>query len=170
MKVTITNKDVEVLKKFMLLHSKMAKKQKITSFYLIPFEFILVGIVLDALTKLAPVLSITSAILGILWLVIFPRFYKKMLIRHLADSESLPASSVEIGFNVLNDEVIFGGEKESEKFGINELNRLVCTGSNFILAFGKNFHMVLPKNSQTAEILENLSQKTEIEIESIEIS
>lgn len=170
MQVNITNSDVSALKKFMLLHSKMAKKQKFVSFYAIPFEFFLVGIVLDGVFKKAPILTISSLILAALWLLIYPKFYKGLIAKHIANADNSEISNVKMNFEVKENEVIFGeSSKNAEIFSPSELKRLAKSENNFFLAFNKNFHMVLPRNDQTEEILKQLSNKTNIEIESVEI-
>ena len=74
MKVQITNRDVDNLNKFMLLYSKKARKQRLVSTYAIPFEFLLLGIIISGLLKTAPIASVASVILGAAWLIFYTKF------------------------------------------------------------------------------------------------
>lgn len=156
MKVTITNKDIRNLKVFMLLHSKKAKKQKAISTYAIPFEFLLVGIILDGLLKLAPVLTIASIVLSILWLIIYPRFYRRLLNKHLKQAEQLENSSVEMNFEISDGKVKFyNGDKPkpSEIFELDSVNRVIKSEENYIIAFKEGHHIVLPISDEAADMM-----------------
>lgn len=171
MRVTITNDDVTNLNKFMLLHSKAAKKQKLISTYAIPFEFIVVGLILDGLFKTVPICSISSAVLAILWLIFYPKFYKKMSAKHLKEAENIELSSVEMTFVADENIISFskGTPKQSEKFEIKTLNRIVETENNYFLGFERGFHIVLPISDETQQILHKLSLERKIEIENLSV-
>lgn len=170
MEVTITNNDITNLKKFMLLNSKAAKKQKIMSFYLMPFEFIIVGIIIDGLAKTVPIVTIVSAILGILWAILFPKFYNKMLQKHLNEAQNLEISEVKMQFIRENGVISFSNDepKNSEKFDEKSLDRIVCTDKNYILAFDK-VHIILPKNSDTDIEIQKISKDLNKNIENLQI-
>lgn len=172
MQVIITNNDVTNLKKFMLLHSKAAKKQRVISTYAVPFEFILAGLIIDGLLKTAPLASISSLVLAILWLVFYPKFYKKLLQKHLGDSENLESSRIAMNF-ICDDKFISFSEslapKNSEKFDIQTLTRITESSDNYFLGFSRGHHIVLPKSDETTLEVINLSEKREIPIENVEI-
>ena len=157
MNVTITNKDVANLKKFMISHSKKAKRQKVLSFYAIPFEFILVGLILDGFLKTVPLISITSAVLATLWLVFYPMYYKKICQRELLKAQNAPESSIEMKFNITDDKKItFSNSatpKPSEIFELESVERIVQSQDNYFVGFKEGHHIVLPINSQTTDMM-----------------
>ncbi|NLY03872.1 MAG: hypothetical protein GXZ15_03425 [Campylobacter sp.] len=152
MKVTITDQDVSNLRVFMLLHSKKAKKQKVIGLYALPFEFLLVGIILDGVFKFAPILTIISIILSILWLLFYPKYYKKLLTKHLKEADELEESKIEMNFEIKDKFVKFynGSEaKASEIFELDGINRVVKSEDNYFIAFKTGEHIVLPINEET---------------------
>ena len=171
MKVKVTSKDVTNLNKFMLLYSKKSQKLRMISFYAIPFEFILLGIILDGLLKKFPIFIISSAILGVLWFIIFPKFYNKMVEKNIAKFENLKLGEAELNFAV-NDEKISlsvdSNPKPSEIFYLDNLKRIVASGENYFLAFA-NAHIVLQKTDEISEEIANLSKKLNLEIENLKI-
>lgn len=170
MEVIITNKDVSNLNKFMLLHSKKTKKQKIMSFYFVPFEFIIVGIIIDGLAKTAPIVTLASLFCGILWAILFPKFYNKMLQKHLNEANNLEKSEVKMQFLHENGIISFsnGEPKTSEKFDEQSISRIVSTDENYFLAFSE-IHIVLPKNTDTKEQIEKISKDLNKGIEIINL-
>ncbi|MDA3058356.1 hypothetical protein OFN97_07900 [Campylobacter sp. VBCF_05 NA6] len=172
MQVTITERDVVALNKFMLLHSKKAKKQKIVSTYAIAFEFLIFGIIIDGLFKTAPIASIASLIMGALWLVFFPKFYRKMLRKHIANAENIEPSSVVMNFLWSEAEISFanGEASASEKFATSDLNRIARSGENYFLGFERGFHIVLPYTEDTAREVENLAKFRNLAIESVDLN
>ena len=154
MKVRITNRDVDNLNKFMLLYSKKARKQRLVSTYAIPFEFLLMGIIIDGLLKTAPIASVASVILGAAWLIFYPKFYRRMLRKHLAAAKLEQDSSTEMSFVADGETISFskGEPRASEKFTARSLNRIAAGGENFFLAFDRGFHIVLPKNETDAAV------------------
>ena len=172
MQVTITNADVTALNKFMLLHSKKAKKQKLISTYAIPFEFLLVGIIIDGLFKTAPIASVASVVLGILWLVFYPKFYRKMLHKHVANTENIEASSVQMNFDWSQSEISFsnGEARASEKFSTTDLNRIAKSDKNYFLGFERGFHIVLPCLGDTAPEIEKLAKFRNLAIEEVDLN
>ena len=171
MKVRITNRDVDNLNKFMLLYSKKARKQRLISTYAIPFEFLLVGIIIDGLLKTAPIASISSVILGAAWLIFYPKFYRSMLRKHLASAKLAQNSNIEMEFIAGEDEISFskGEPRASEKFAARSLNRIAAGGENFFLAFDRGFHIVLPKNAETDAAVQNLADLRGLQIESVDM-
>jgi len=172
MEVTVTNKDVTNLNKFMLNHSKSAKKQRFFSTYAIPFEFILVGIITDTLLKFSPFTTIISTILAALWLIYFPKFYNKNIEKNIKKVENLNLSDSKMNFIVEDNKISFSPDttpKPSEIFDISLLKRIVCTDENYFLGFDKSVHIVLPKTDEIAQIAQSLSQKQNIKIENVEI-
>ena len=171
MKVRLTSQDIANLNKFMLLHSKKSQKWRMLSFYAIPFEFILLGIILDGLLKKAPIFTISSVILGILWFVIFPKFYNKIVEKYLAKFENLKLDEVDLNFAVDDEKISLSADttpKPSEIFRATSLNRIVESSQNYFLAFS-DAHIVLPKTDEIAQIAQSLSQKQNIKIENVEI-
>ena len=171
MKVTITNKDVTNLNKFMLIHSKKARKMRIMSFYAIPLEFILLGIILDGLLKKAPIFTISSAILAILWFVIFPKFYNKMVAKNIAKTENLNLNDATLNFICDEEKISFSPDltpKASEIFYLDTLNRIVKTDENFFIVFS-DAHIVLPNKAEISQEVENLSKKLNLQIENLQI-
>ena len=171
MKVRITNRDVDNLNKFMLLYSKKARKQRLVSTYAIPFEFLLVGIIIDGLLKTAPIASVASVILGAAWLIFYPKFYRRMLRRHLGAASVAQNSSAEMSF-VADDETISFSKGEpcaSEKFAARSLNRIAAGGENFFLAFDRGFHIVLPKNAETDAAVQHLAGLRKLQIEPVDL-
>lgn len=154
MKVTITDKDVVNLNTFMLLHSKKAKKQKIISTYAVPFEFLLVGIIIDGLAKIAPTLTIISIVASILWLIFYPKFYNKLLLKHLKRAEEIESSNIEMNFEVDDKNIKFynGNQpKSSEIFELDSVVRILKSEENYFIAFKQGHHIVLPINDETTE-------------------
>lgn len=169
--VKLTSQDIVNLNKFMLLHSKKSQKWRVLSFYAIPFEFILLGIILDGLLKKAPIFTISSVILGILWFVIFTKFYNKMVEKNLAKFENLKLDEVDLNFAVDDEKISLSADttpKPSEIFRATNLNRIVESSQNYFLAFS-DAHIVLPKTEETSVEIENLSKKANLEIENVEI-
>lgn len=169
MEVIITNKDVGNLRKFMILHSKKAKKQKMMSFYAIPFEFIIVGLILDGLLKTVPILSVVSLVLAILWLVFFPKYYQKICKRELDKSENLPESKIKMKFNLSGENITFSNKdklKPSEIFSLSSLDRIVKTNENYFICFKEGHHIVLPLCDETTSKMNEIKshfKKGEIE-------
>lgn len=163
MDVIITNKDVANLKKFMILHSKKAKRQKLISIFAIPFEFILVGLLLDGLLKTVPLLSLISLILAVLWLIFYPVYYKKICQKEINKANNQPESSVDMKFNVTDDEKItFSNSnqpKASEIFELHSLDRIVKIQQNYIISFKEGHHIVLPLNDESTELMLKLKDK-----------
>ena len=163
MQVIITNKDVSNLNKFMLLYSKNARKQRLISTYAIPFEFLLMGIIIDGLLKTAPIASASSAVLAILWLIFYPKFYRRMLRKHLGAASVAQSSSAEMSFVVDGETISFSkGEPRA-------LNRIAASGENFFLAFDRGFHIVLPKNAETDAAVQHLAGLRELQIEPVDL-
>ena len=171
MKVQITNHDVDNLNKFMLLYSKKARKQRLVSTYAIPFEFLLVGIIIDGLLKTAPIASVASVILGAAWLIFYPKFYRRMLRKHLASAKLAQSSSAEMSFVADGETISFskGEPRASEKFAARSLNRIAASGENFFLAFDRGFHIVLPKNAETDAAVQHLAGLRELQIEPVDL-
>lgn len=171
MKVQITNRDVDNLNKFMLLYSKKARKQRLVSTYAIPFEFLLMGIIIDGLLKTAPIASVASVILGAAWLIFYPKFYRRMLRKHLSAAKLAQDSSTEMSF-VADDETISfskGEPRASEKFAAHSLNRIAAGGENFFLAFDRGLHIVLPKNAETDAAVQQLAGLRGLQIEPVDL-
>ncbi len=171
MKVQITNRDVDNLNKFILLYSKKARKQRLVSTYAIPFEFLLMGIIIDGLLKTAPIASVASVILGAAWLIFYPKFYRRMLRKHLAAAKLAQDSSTEMSF-VADDETISfskGEPRASEKFAAHSLNRIAAGGENFFLAFDRGLHIVLPKNAETDAAVQQLAGLRGLQIEPVDL-
>ena len=169
--VKVTSKDITNLNKFMLLHSKKSQKLRMISFYAIPFEFILLGIILDGLLKKFPIFIISSAVLGILWFIIFPKFYNKMVEKNIAKFENLKLGEAELNFALDDEKISLSADttpKPSEIFRATNLNRIVESSQNYFLAFS-DAHIVLPKTDEIAQIAQSLSQKQNIKIENVEI-
>ncbi|MSN96155.1 hypothetical protein F1B92_02915 [Campylobacter sp. FMV-PI01] len=172
MEVVITNKDYVNLKKFMILHSKKAKIQKMLSLYGVAFEFIVVGLLIDGLFKTAPACSIASVIMTILWLIFYPKFYKKMCDKHIKAAKDLEEYSILMNFSINDETISFSPDKNpkpSEFFSLNSLNRVVKSSENYFLGFKEGHYMVLPLNDQISTKIENLVQKFNANIEEIEI-
>ena len=171
MKVQITNHDVDNLNKFMLLYSKKARKQRLISTYAIPFEFLLVGIIIDGLLKTAPIASIASVVLGAAWLIFYPKFYRRMLRKHLASAKLAQDSSTEMSFVADGETISFskGEPRASEKFAARSLNRIAASGENFFLAFDRGFHIVLPKNAETDAAVQHLADLRGLQIEPVDL-
>ena len=171
MQVIITNKDVSNLNKFMLLYSKNARKQRLVSTYAIPFEFLLMGIIIDGLLKTAPIASASSAVLAILWLIFYPKFYRRMLRKHLGAASVAQSSSAEMSFVADGETISFskGEPRASEKFAARSLNRIAAGGENFFLAFDRGFHIVLPKNAETDAAVQHLAGLRELQIEPVDL-
>ena len=171
MKVTITKNDIVNLNKFMLIHSKKAKKMRMISFYAIAVEFILLGLFLDWLFKKAPMISGISVILAGAWVLFFPKFYNKIIEKNIAKTENLNISSAELNLLIDDKKLSFSPDltpKSSEIFYLDTLRRIVCTNENYFLAFSDS-HIVLPKNEEIAVVAENLSKKQNIKIENLQI-
>ena len=171
MKVRITNRDVDNLNKFMLLYSKKARKQRLVSTYAIPFEFLLMGIIIDGLLKTAPIASIASVILGAAWPIFYPKFYRRMLRKHFGAASVAQSSSAEMSFVADGETISFskGEPRASEKFAARSLNRIAAGGENFFLAFDRGFHIVLPKNAETDAAVQNLADLRELQIEPVDM-
>jgi len=171
MKVQITNHDVDNLNKFMLLYSKKARKQRLVSTYAIPFEFLLMGIIIDGLLKTAPIASVASVILGAAWLIFYPKFYRRMLRKHLSAAKLAQDSSTEMSFVADGETISFskGEPRASEKFTVRSLNRIAASGENFFLAFDRGFHIVLPKNAETDAAVQQLEGLRELQIEPVDM-
>ena len=161
MKVQITNRDVDNLNKFMLLYSKKARKQRLVSTYAIPFEFLLMGIIIDGLLKTAPIASVASVILGAAWLIFYPKFYRRMLRKHLDAAKLAQDSKIEMEF--------IAEPRASEKFAVRSLNRIAAGSENFFLAFDRGFHIVLPKNAETDAAVQHLADLRGLQIEPVDL-
>ena len=171
MKVKVTSKDITNLNKFMLLHSKKSQKLRMISFYAIPVEFILLGIILDGLLKKFPIFIISSAVLGILWFIIFPKFYNKTIEKNIAKFENLKLGEAELNFSCDDEKISLSVDttpKPSEIFYLDSLKRIVASDENYFLAFA-NAHIVLQKTDQIGEEIANLSKKLNLEIENLKI-
>ena len=171
MKVLITNRDVDNLNKFMLLYSKMARKQRLVSTYAIPFEFLLMGIIIDGLLKTAPIASVASVILGAAWLIFYPKFYRRMLRKHLSGAKLAQDSSTEMSFVADGETISFskGEPRASEKFAVRSLNCIAAGGENFFLAFDHGLHIVLPKNAETDATVQHLADLRGLQIEPVDM-
>ena len=171
MKVQITNRDVDNLNKFMLLYSKKARKQRLVSTYDIPFEFLLMGIIIDGLLKTAPIASVASVILGAAWLIFYPKFYRHMLRKHLSAAKLAQNSSMEMSFVADGETISFskGEPRASEKFAAHSLNRIAAGGENFFLAFDRGLHIVLPKNAETDAAVQQLAGLRGLQIEPVDM-
>ena len=171
MKVQITNHDVDNLNKFMLLYSKKARKQRLVSTYAIPFEFLLMGIIIDGLLKTVPIASVASVILGAAWLIFYPKFYRRMLRKHLSAAKLAQDSSTEMSFVADGETISFskGEPRASEKFAASSLNRIAAGRENFFLAFDRGFHIVLPKNAETDTAVQQLAGLRGLQIESVDM-
>lgn len=162
MEVIITNKDVGNLRKFMILHSKKAKRQKMMSFYAVPFEFIVVGLILDGLLKTVPILSLTSLVLAILWLIFFPKYYTKICNKELVKSDNLPESKIKMKFNVDENNITFSNDekpKPSEIFNLNSLDKIAKTKENYFISFKEGHHIVLPLSDETTEKINEIKSR-----------
>ncbi|CZE47201.1 hypothetical protein [Campylobacter geochelonis] len=173
MQVTITNKDVANLKKFMILHSKKAVRQKLISFYAVPFEFILVGIILDGFLKTVPLLSLVSLVMAVFWLIIYPMYYKNMCKKHIKLAEEMQESRVEMNFLVDDEKNIISFSpsqtpRASEKFSASSLNRIVKSEQDYFLGFKEGHHIVLPVTDESKKVVEKLSEDKQIHIECFE--
>ncbi|PSM52257.1 putative membrane protein [Campylobacter blaseri] len=173
MKIRITDKDVINLQKFMVNHSKKAKKQKLVSFYAIPFEFILVGLILDGFFKLVPWISITSLVLAILWLVFYPKYYKRLCKKQIDKAiQNTPKSNIEMNLKIDKNNISFSPDEKpkiSEIFEISTLNKLAKSENNFFLGFKAGHHIVLPITDETQEEIIKLSKKLNLNILLVEL-
>lgn len=154
--VNITDKDVINLNTFMLLHSKKAKKQKIISTYAIPFEFLLVGIIIDGFAKTAPILTIVAIVASILWLIFYPKFYNRLLLKHLKMAKNIDESCVEMNFEIDDEFIRFYNAdkpKPSEIFKLDSVNRVIKSEDNYFIAFKEGHHIVLPINEETTALM-----------------
>lgn len=171
MKVTITQDDIKSLNIYMLTLSKNAKKQRLLSFYAIPFEFILVGIFIDGIFKTVPVASVSSLVLAALWLLIYPKLYKKTVNKHLQNAKNIAETSVEMNFSVDDEFVIFSSDeaKTSDKFRLKDLKSIDESDKNYFIGFKNGTHIVLPINDETRKEVENLSQKNRVQVYEVSI-
>lgn len=161
MRVTITDKDVINLNTFMLLHSKKAKKQKLISTYAIPFEFLLVGIIIDGIAKTVPILTITAIIASILWLIFYPKFYNRLLLKHLKIAKNIENSSVLMNFEIDDGVIKFYNKekpKPSEIFQLDSVNRVIKSEDNYFIAFKEGHHIVLPINEETTALMGKIKE------------
>lgn len=171
MKIILTQNDIINLKIFMLTKSKTAKKQRLISYYAIPFEFILVGIFIDGIFKVVPVASLVSVAFAILWMVIYPKLYKKMQNDHLKNAQETKFSDTEMNFLVDKDTISFsiGEPKPNEKFSTKHLKSIEESKDNYFLGFKNSLYIVLPKNSETKEEIEKISSNLNVSIENIDL-
>lgn len=170
MKVIITNNDIKNLNKYMLLHSSQAKKQKMMSIYGIAFEFIVGGLILDGVFKMVPYCSIASLIMAILWLIFYPKFYNKLLQKHLKQCEETQNSSIEMNFCLNENDFSFSPQstpEPSEIFFLKEIKKLAKSDENYFIALNNHIHIVLPKNEQTQNEINKISQKIKKEISAV---
>lgn len=171
MKVTLTKEDIKNLKIFMLTKSKASKKQRLISYYAIPFEFILVGIFIDGIFKVVPVASLVSVVLAVLWMVIYPKLYKKMQNDHLKSAQEIKFSDTEMNFVADKDTISFsmGEPKPNEKFNTKHLKSIEESKYNYFLGFKNSLYIVLPKNNETKEEIEKISSNLNVCIENIDL-
>lgn len=169
MKVTITQDDVKNLNIFMLKHSFNAKKQKLISFYAIPFEFILVGLFIDGIFKFAPIVTIVSVLLAISWLLIYPKFYNKFIQKHINNVNKLTSSPIEMNFSFDDDYIYFKNDCKdlSEEFFRKDLKKVTRTEKNYFLGFKIGHHIVLPVNDEVDVLIEQLCSEDFILIDKL---
>lgn len=165
MKVILKQEDIINLKIFMLTKSKTAKKQRLISYYAIPFEFILVGIFIDGIFKLVPIASIVSVVFSILWMVIYPKLYKKMQKRHIQNAKETKFNDTIMNFIADKNTISFSVDKPkaNEIFQTKHLKTIQESDSNYFIGFKNSLYIVLPKNKETFEEINKISSNLNIE-------
>lgn len=171
MKIILTQNDIINLKIFMLTKSKTAKKQRLISYYAIPFEFILVGIFIDGIFNVAPIVSIISVILAILWMVVYPKLYKKMQDGHIKNAKETKFTDTVMNFKVDENFISFssGEPKPNEKFETKHLKTIEESKDNYFLGFKNSLYIVLPKNDETLKEIKKISLNLHINLENIDL-
>lgn len=167
MKIHLTPNDIKELNSFMLLHSLIAKKQKLMSFYMIPAEFILLGLGIDFLIKTTPICLVVSIILSGIWLYFFPKLYKKNVKKHLLENARSEIKPLDMIFELKDNNIFFYEENSNikDKFNLKYLSAIVSFRNVYILVFNKKIHIVLPKDDKNIqEEVKRISKLTNIAI------
>lgn len=159
MQFTLTKNDIIALNVFMIKHSKTAIKQRIIGTYAIAFEFILVGLFVDGIFKLAPFVSLVSLIFAIFWLIFYPKFYKKMQQKQLKNAYEISADEILMKFEIDDEFITFCECEKNEKFALNNLTTIDESQNNIFLGFKNNIYLILPKTDEIYSKIQALSAK-----------
>lgn len=165
MQFELTNSDVKNLKKFMLYHTKSSKRQRDLVKIIIPVQFIIFGYIADKIASFFPIITIVSAIFGILWFIFYPKFFDKKREKILNDESKNLNSPVKINFIFDDKKISYSPNKtpqNGEIFSLKRVSKILSCDENYFIVFIPETSIVLPKTAKNE--IEEISKMTNIKI------
>ena len=143
---------------FNLFFSKKARKQYFINVFMIFTEAIIAGFVADMLLK-TKIFTIIGVIFAIFWIIFYPFFLKN---RRRAALKSLKISDFkkEMIFEVDEKNLAFyeNEPKENEIFDIKDVSEIYELKNIFIIFISEKIHLIIPKNSDSLEMIQLLAK------------